>query len=56
MLRAVDAAEADALWVGIVEDFNRVPFKDGDDGADETGERAYWVEQKQQKADRKVSH
>jgi hypothetical protein len=33
-LRAVDATEMDAFRMVIVQDFNSVAIKDGDDGAD----------------------
>ena len=32
-LRAVDAAQADTLRVGVVQDFDGVAVEDGDDGA-----------------------
>ena len=37
-LRAVDAAEADAFRVVVVQDFDGVAVEDGDDGAGEVGE------------------
>ena len=36
-LRAVDAAEADAFRVLVVQDFDGVAVEDGDDGAGEVG-------------------
>jgi len=36
-LRAVDAAEADTLRVGVVQNFDGVTTEDGDDGAGEVG-------------------
>jgi hypothetical protein len=32
VLRAVDAAEADTFRMGVVQDFDGVTVKDGDDG------------------------
>jgi hypothetical protein len=37
LLRAVDAAEADAFRVLVVQDFDGVAVEDGDDGAGEIG-------------------
>jgi hypothetical protein len=37
LLGAVDAAEADTLRVGVVQDFDGVAVEDGDDGAGEVG-------------------
>jgi hypothetical protein len=39
LLRAIDAAEADAFSVAIVQDFDGVAVEDGDDGAGEVGGR-----------------
>jgi hypothetical protein len=36
-LGAVDAAQADTLMGGVVQDFNRVAVEDGDDGTGEVG-------------------
>jgi hypothetical protein len=38
-LRAVDPAEANAVRVLVVRDFDGVAVEDGDDGAGEVGER-----------------
>ena len=40
-------AETDAFRVGIVLHLDRVTIEDRDDGADETSECSYWVEQEQ---------
>ena len=40
----------------MLEDFDGVTVEDGNDWADEGRERAYWVEQEQQKGDRDISH
>jgi hypothetical protein len=53
--RAVDAAQADTLRAGVVQDFDGVAVEDGNNGADELGECSQWVEQEQKQADQ-VSH
>ncbi len=43
LLRTVDAAEANAFCMGIVQDFDRVAVKDGGDGGGEVGSE--WFDQ-----------
>jgi hypothetical protein len=47
LLRAIDAAEADAFGVLVVEDFEGVAVEDGDDGAGVYGSER-WTETENQ--------
>ena len=52
-LRAVDAVEANAFRVLVVENFNRIAVKDRDDGARKVGSGSGGAKQHQERAERK---
>jgi hypothetical protein len=53
LLGAVDAAQADAFRVSVMEDFEGIAVEDPDDEAREVSNGSGWGDQEQEKAERK---